>query len=346
MFPTNATSEPRAPTKTDWEEASGRFDETLSEHGVIAGRVDLHFHLLPAIDDGPASVREALALARAARADGAAAVVCTPHLRRDHVHDPRQILRAVVAFRSELRRAQVDLTILAGAEVAADLALRLDPRLLELVALGGRADAGRVANSRFLLVETPFDGLDAAFASACEALLRRGYRPILAHPELAEPLPAGERRLIELVRRGALVQVNALSLIGRHGAIAERRALDLVERRLAHLVASDAHGPTRPPALSAASAALLAHGFAPRHVRRLVNETPWRLAGADAPNVRPCPPGLPSPPSRAGRPFSGSPPVARAARTARPPDVRVERLRTARVLAELRIASRLRRGAA
>lgn len=324
----------------------------VSERGMGAGRIDLHFHLLPALDDGPASLGEALALARAARADGAAAVVCTPHLRRDHVRDPREILRAVVAFRAELRRARIDLALLAGAEVAANLALRLEPRLLDLVAFAARSDAGRAANSRFLLVETPFDGLDASFASACEALLRRGYRPILAHPELAAPLPAGERRLSDLVRRGALVQVNALSLIGRHGPVAERRALDLVERRLAHLVASDAHGPTRPPALSAASAALLAHGFAPRHVRRLVDEAPWRLAGADAPNVRPCPPGLPSPPSRAGGPFSGSlsvsgsPSVSRAARTVRPPDGRVERLRTARVLAELRMASRLRREAA
>ena len=40
---------------------------------------DLHCHLLPAIDDGAQSEAEAIALARAAVANGITHAVCTPH---------------------------------------------------------------------------------------------------------------------------------------------------------------------------------------------------------------------------------------------------------------------------
>ena len=46
-------------------------------------RVDLHFHLLPGVDDGPAEVSDSLELARAALRDRTETVVVTPHVRSD-----------------------------------------------------------------------------------------------------------------------------------------------------------------------------------------------------------------------------------------------------------------------
>ena len=43
---------------------------------------DIHFHLLHGVDDGPETLAESVALARAAVADGTRVVVCTPHVRR------------------------------------------------------------------------------------------------------------------------------------------------------------------------------------------------------------------------------------------------------------------------
>ena len=48
-------------------------------------RVELHFHLLPGVDDGPADLASALDLARAAVADGTGLVVCTPHAHMSDV---------------------------------------------------------------------------------------------------------------------------------------------------------------------------------------------------------------------------------------------------------------------
>ncbi|MGZ8634325.1 MAG: CpsB/CapC family capsule biosynthesis tyrosine phosphatase, partial [Solirubrobacteraceae bacterium] len=42
-------------------------------------RVELHFHLLPGVDDGPPDLATAVELARAAVRDGTRLVTCTPH---------------------------------------------------------------------------------------------------------------------------------------------------------------------------------------------------------------------------------------------------------------------------
>jgi protein-tyrosine phosphatase len=44
-------------------------------------RAELHFHLLPEVDDGPVDLDDAVELARLAVADGTSVVTVTPHVR-------------------------------------------------------------------------------------------------------------------------------------------------------------------------------------------------------------------------------------------------------------------------
>ena len=44
--------------------------------------IEVHFHCLPRVDDGPASWDEAVALCRAAAAEGTTRIVATPHVLR------------------------------------------------------------------------------------------------------------------------------------------------------------------------------------------------------------------------------------------------------------------------
>ena len=62
-------------------------------------RVELHFHLLPGVDDGPHDLAGALDLARAAVADGTGLVVCTPHA---HMVDVAELPDRVGQLRSAL----------------------------------------------------------------------------------------------------------------------------------------------------------------------------------------------------------------------------------------------------
>ena len=49
----------------------------------IDGYVDIHAHVLPGIDDGPADLDGSLAMSRSAAESGIATIVATPHLRSD-----------------------------------------------------------------------------------------------------------------------------------------------------------------------------------------------------------------------------------------------------------------------
>jgi protein-tyrosine phosphatase len=79
--------------------------------------LDLHCHILPEVDDGAASLDEALALARFCVRDGITHVVATPHCHRITRLLRPEILPSVVRFNVELSRACVPLTILLGSEV-------------------------------------------------------------------------------------------------------------------------------------------------------------------------------------------------------------------------------------
>jgi hypothetical protein len=89
-------------------------------------RVELHFHLLPGVDDGPRDAAEAVALARAAVADGTRTVVATPHAG---FVDPATLRDRVASLR-------VPLDVRPGAELLATDVMRLSARELDLVAQG------------------------------------------------------------------------------------------------------------------------------------------------------------------------------------------------------------------
>ena len=79
--------------------------------------VDLHCHILPKVDDGPATLDETLTLARFCVADGIKHVVATPHCHR-YVHLLRaDVLPQVAQLNSELESAAIPLAILPGSEI-------------------------------------------------------------------------------------------------------------------------------------------------------------------------------------------------------------------------------------
>jgi protein-tyrosine phosphatase len=234
--------------------------------------VDLHFHLLPGVDDGPADLAASLDLAWAALAAGTAAVVATPHVRPDlGPTDAYEIDARVRELRASLAAANLPLEVGCGGELGHEMAFRLDQDELDLLAQGP-------PGARWLLVEAPFYGIGEDFHAATAELRARGFGVLVAHPErsadAALDASAGLRR--ELAA-GSLAQLNALSLTGGHGEEACASAWTLLADGLVTVVASDAHGPSRPPALRPAHRALIEGGLAPTTADALVDAGPRAL---------------------------------------------------------------------
>ena len=235
-------------------------------------RADLHFHLLPDVDDGPADLDATLELALAAVADGTDTIVATPHVRADlGMTDAREIHDRVHELRSALDEAGIELDVRAGGELGHDMVGQLRQDELELLAQGP-------AGARWLLVETPFEGIGPDFHEATTELRDRGFGVLVAHPERSAD--ASLDRAVGLRRElagGSLAQLNALSLTGEHGEEAGTAAWELLAEGLVAVVASDAHGPTRPPALTPAQRTLMVGGVSEATATLLTTAGPCRL---------------------------------------------------------------------
>ena len=245
---------------------------------MVAGRTDIHFHVLPGVDDGPGTLDDALDLARAAVEDATTTIVATPHVRADFVTDVSELRDRVRELKAALARAAIPVSVLPGAELGHEMVGRLRQRELDAIAQG---PPGR----RWLLVEAPFEGIGDAFNRATDELRDRGFGVVVAHPERSGGLIDSNRRgLDHEVAAGSGLQINALSLAGHHGDAARRAALALVDLGLATVVASDAHGGARRPALTIARDLLVGQGVAPGIARSLVQSGPRRLMarGLDA----------------------------------------------------------------
>jgi len=225
--------------------------------------------VLPGLDDGAADLDEALAICRAAAADGIEAIAGTPHVRSDHGTTADQMEAALAS----LQAAAGDLIrVLPGGEIAIEELGRPTDELARF-GLGG--------NPRYLLVETPYFGWPLDFAPRLARLIGRGFTPVLAHPERNSDVQIRPELIPPLVDLGALVQVTAASVDGRSGRRARDCAFTLLERRCVHLVASDAHTPAiRAVGLSGAARAIGDDGLA----RWLTNDLPRAIVdGAPLP---------------------------------------------------------------
>ena len=150
-----------------------------------------------------------------------------------------------------MRASESAVELLAGAEVAHDMALRLPDETLRRLTLGG---------STCLLLEAPLEPVVGPDFERCVSMLfERGYRILLAHPERAPAFRDNPPRLRALVEDGVLCSVTAAALAGGFGEAARWFGLELVRDGLVHSIDSDAHHASRrPPGLRMGVAAAAA----------------------------------------------------------------------------------------
>lgn len=240
--------------------------------------IDLHFHALPGIDDGPESIRAATDLVRAAEEAGTTTLVATPHVSwRWPENDALAIADGVLLLNRELRAQGIDVTVRRGAEVALTRAAELADDELRRLRLGG---------GPWLLVECPREGGATVLEPMLHRLVEHGHRLLLAHPERIPAFREHPELLQRLAAAGIRCQVTAGAFAGRHGGSAQAFAAWMLEHGLVDVVASDAHSLVRRP--PSVVAELEEAGLPASLIARLTEESPAAmLAGEDpAPSPR------------------------------------------------------------
>lgn len=208
--------------------------------------IDLHCHILPGVDDGPAHIEESLAMARYALKEGIEAVVVTPHALGSGLDNPpEKIHQAILDLQNRLDMEKIPLILHPGAEV------HLCPNMARRIISGETVFLSK--NRRYILVEFPFHSVPIGFKEELFQLAVNGITPVIAHPERNPMIGHDLQFLSELIDMGCLVQVNAASITGGFGDAVMFTAHQLIIKRLVHVIASDAHSSDhRPPALSLA----------------------------------------------------------------------------------------------
>lgn len=234
--------------------------------------IDLHSHILPGVDDGVRTLDEAVSLARAAAAEGVTTIAATPHVRHDYPTGVERMEGGVAEVRAALVAAGVPVEVVPGGELDLEFSGGLSEDELRRFSLGG--------GGRFVLLEFPDAGWPLSLDERLAALRGLGLTALLAHPERNAEVRARPAVLAAAVERGALVQVTAGSLEGRMGRTAQAAAKRLLELRLVHVLATDAHHPElREFGFAGAVAALRDAGLA----RHLTEDAPAAILRGDLP---------------------------------------------------------------
>jgi protein-tyrosine phosphatase len=201
--------------------------------------VDCHSHVVPSGDDGAGSVEEGLALCRSAAEHGTAVLFATPHVW--------PYLTLSKEREAEIRETYEEMRPRAGLELRLGFELTPARPLLN-------EDPNRyvLEGTDCVLMEVPFAGPADLVFTLGEHIQAVGLRPVIAHPERTEAVLADPDIAEALVARGWTLQVNATSLLGRHGPEPEDLGWSLLDRGLAGIVASDGHRATRPAQLDEA----------------------------------------------------------------------------------------------
>lgn len=203
--------------------------------------VDCHSHVVPSGDDGAATIQDGLALCRSAAQHGTAILFATPHIWPYFtLSEEREV---------EIHEAYERMRPHAGLELRLGFELTPAPALL-----GQDPNRYLLEGTDCVLMEVPFSGPPDLLFALAEHVEAAGLRPVIAHPERTEAVLSDPLVADELASHGWMLQVNATSLLGRHGPEPEELGWSLLERGLGKLVASDGHRTTRPAHLDEAFA--------------------------------------------------------------------------------------------
>ena len=194
---------------------------------------DLHNHLLPLIDDGPANMDETIEIVALSEIQGVHTIIATPH--RQDVNELYS-----VKYVKDLLNEVNQICKARGYSTSLKLGMEnhLDPSLL------GDIESGKalpIEGTNYILVEMPYDRKSDLVEDVLGQIQEIGLVPIIAHPERMELFQCDLKLLFKLVNSGLLTQITASSVYGKFGAKVQRFTEEILRCNLGHILASDTH---------------------------------------------------------------------------------------------------------
>lgn len=195
--------------------------------------IDMHCHILPAVDDGSKSVSDSLKMAEEASAAGFSAVFATSHfIDEEYSKNKEDYGAAFKNLKIELCQKKISLDMYPGNEVFISPAMTGWIREKKFWPLN---------NTKYILMELPQLAQVLYLDNAIFEIIDMGFIPIIAHPEKYACVQEDINFVYELIRKGAFFQMNFASIIGHYGGQIKKTAISLLKHDMIHMFGSDAH---------------------------------------------------------------------------------------------------------
>lgn len=200
--------------------------------------IDIHNHILPALDDGARNIEDTLKIIGQLKNAGFKTLIATPHVLEGREYlSPEEILDAVRQVQIYMAEAGISAEILPGAENY------IFPDMGKWVREGKLLTLGNTG--RYLLLELPMLEIPQYTEKVFFDLQVQGLIPVLAHPERNKGLIDQPELLLEWAKKGVLFQLNLRSLRDRYGPQSRELAKMMLRGNLVHFIGSDAHRPSQ-----------------------------------------------------------------------------------------------------
>lgn len=206
--------------------------------------IDIHSHILYALDDGSPDLETSLAMLKIASETGTTDIVATPHSDSHYEYQPTLVDQRII-----------ELNGLTGSKPrihrGCDFHLSID----NVQACMRDPTVYTINGAGYLMVEFADFFVPPSTENILKQLMDMGVSPVITHPERNPVLRDSTPRLERWIQSGCLLQVTAQSLTDRFGREAQTAAWNWLRKGMVHVLASDAHDTVhRPPRLDLAYA--------------------------------------------------------------------------------------------
>lgn len=243
--------------------------------------IDIHNHILPAVDDGAKNADISLAMLKEAVDQGIEEIVLTPHLYEADIIKgtgewKQRIDQAAEIIQKLVRERELPIKVHVKAEVRYQ---DLIPLILEEldVLMGGK----------YLLLEFHFLSVPNHLDRIIYEITKKGITPIIAHPERIKPWQREPEQIEELLNMGCPMQLDIGSFLGTLGPASKKLAELLLESDAVHLVGSDSHGIQSRPLYAKRGYDWLSDRYGNDYADLLLKENPAKVLAGEHISVYP-----------------------------------------------------------
>lgn len=199
----------------------------------MEGFIDIHSHILPAVDDGSKDMAQTINMLKMAYDSGTRIIIATPHFIIGRKNSEVSVLKDTFErVKEEAKKIGNDFEIYLGNEIF------YSDDILEAL---NKKRVLTMADSRYVLIEFMPQTEYKSIEKALKKVILEGYIPITAHAERYACLVKNPDLVYDLIEIGAYIQLNTASFVGGFMDKRAKFCKKLLKNNIVHFLGTDAH---------------------------------------------------------------------------------------------------------